>query len=75
MVHMATQSVRLPDPLAERLEALAKATRRSKSSFIIEAIELYLDEREDLEVALARLRDPRAEWVDHDEVRRELGLD
>jgi len=75
MVHMVTQSVRLPDPLAERLEALAKATRRSKSSFIIEALEIYLEEREDLETALARFRDPRAEWVDHEEVRRELDLD
>ena len=75
MVRMVTQSVRLPDPLAERLEALAKATRRSKSSFIIEALEMYLEEREDLEAALARLRDPRAQWVDHDEVRRELDLE
>ena len=75
MVHMITQSVRLPDPIAERLEALAKTTRRSKSSFIVEALELYLEEREDLEVALARFRDPGAEWVDHDEVRRELDLD
>ena len=75
MGHMITQSVRLPDPLAERLTALAKATRRSKSSFIIEALELYLEEREDLEAALARFRDPRAEWVEHEEVRRELDLD
>ena len=75
MVLMITQSVRLPDPLAERLETLAKVTRRSKSSFIIEALELYLEEREDLEVALDRFRDPQADWVDHDEVRRELDLD
>ena len=75
MVHMITQSVRLPDPLAKRLEALASATRRSKSSFIVEALEIYLEEREDLEAALDRFRDPRAKWVDHDEVRRELDLD
>jgi len=75
MVHMITQSVRLPDPLAERLAALAKATRRSKSSFIIEALEMYLEEREDLEAALARFRDPQAEWVAHEEVGVELDLD
>jgi len=75
MVHMITLSVRLPDPLAERLAALAKTTRRSKSSFIIEALEIYLEEREDLETALARFRDPRADWVDHEEVRRELDID
>jgi RHH-type rel operon transcriptional repressor/antitoxin RelB len=72
---MVTQSVRIPEDLAERLDSLAKATRRSKSSFFVEALETLLQEREDLETALARLRDPSTEWVDHDEVRRELDLD
>jgi predicted DNA-binding protein len=72
---MATQSVRLPEELAERLERLAELTRRSKTSFILEALERYLDEREDLELALDRFRDPDAEWVDHTEVKRELGVD
>ena len=72
---MVTQSVRLPDELAERLSSVAKAARRSKSSFVVEALERFLEEREDLEIALARFRDPGPEWVEHDEVRRELGLD
>ena len=72
---MATQSVRIPDELAARLDALAKATRRSKSSFILEALESWLEEREELEIALARFRDPATEWVDHEDVRRELDLD
>ena len=72
---MITQSVRIPDDLAHRLRSLAETTRRSKSSFIVDALERYLDDLEDLEVALARFRDPGAEWVDHDEVGRELGLD
>jgi RHH-type transcriptional regulator, rel operon repressor / antitoxin RelB len=67
---MHTQSLRLPDGLAERLDRLAKATHRSKTSFLLEALERYLDEREDLEVALARVRDPGAEYVDHAEVKR-----
>ena len=72
---MVTQSVRIPEELASRLSDLAKVTRRTKSSFIVEALERFLDEREDLEVALSRLRDPGAEWVDHDEAKREFGLD
>ena len=72
---MAVHTVRLPVALAARLERLAQETRRSKSSFIIEALELYFAEREDLETALARLRDPRAETMDHDDVRRALDLD
>jgi len=70
-----TQSVRIPDQLAARLAEIAKATKRTKSSFIIEALERFLEEREDLEISLARLRDPGAEWVDHEDVRDELGVD
>ena len=72
---MVSQSVRIPEELAERLSKLAEATSRSKSSFIIEALEMYLTQQEDLEMALARFRDPEAEWLDHEEVRRELDLD
>ena len=72
---MVTQSVRLSVELAARLTELATTTRRSKSSHIVEALERYLEAQEDLEVALARFRDPEAEWLEHDEVRRELSLD
>ena len=72
---MVTQSVRIPEELAHRLRSLAESSRRSKSSFIVEALEHYLDDLEDLEMALTRFRDPGAEWIDHDEVGRELGLD
>jgi RHH-type rel operon transcriptional repressor/antitoxin RelB len=72
---MTVQTVRLPDEIARRLERLAEATKRSKSSFIVEALQNYLDERDDLETALARVREPQAEYLDHDEVKRALGLD
>jgi len=72
---VVTQSVRIPDDLASRLNEVATATKRTKSSFIIEALERFLAEREDLEIALSRLRDPGAEWVDHEDVRNELRLD
>jgi predicted DNA-binding protein len=72
---MPTQSVRLPEELAERLQARAKAARRSKSSLLVEALERHLDDLDDLEIALTRFRDPEAEWVSHEEVGRELGLD
>ena len=72
---MTSQTVRLPEELAERLEQLANTTKRSKTSFIVEALERHLDECEDLELALSRFRDPDAEWIEHDDVRKELGLD
>jgi len=72
---MAVQSIPLPEEIAERLGELAREKRRSKSSFIVEALELYLAERDDLEVALARLRDPGAACVDHEQVKHELGTE
>ena len=72
---MVSQTVRLPEKLAERLEQLASTTKRSKTSYIVEALERHLDECEDLELALSRFRDPDAEWIEHEDVRKELGLD
>ena len=72
---MVSQTVRLPDELAQRLEQLANTTKRSKTSYIVEALERHLDEVEDLELALSRFRDPDAQWIEHADVRRELGLD
>ena len=72
---MVSQTVRLPEDLARRLEELANSTKRSKTSYILEALERHLDECEDLELALSRFRDPDAEWIEHDDVRKELGLD
>lgn len=72
---MVTQSVRLPDDLAQRLAQLSAVTKRPKSSFLVEALERYLDEIEDLEIALSRVRDPGSEWVDHAEVKRDFGID
>ena len=72
---MVSQTVRLPDDLAKRLEQLASTTKRSKTSYIVEALERHIDECEDLEFALSRFRDPDAEWIEHEDVRKELELD
>jgi predicted DNA-binding protein len=72
---MTTQSFRLPNELAQRLEAMAQASKRSQSSFVVEALELYLGESEDLEIARSRILDPGTEWVNHRDVGRELDLD
>ncbi len=41
-IDLVTQSVRMPDDLASRLDEVAKSTKRTKSSFIIEALEAKL---------------------------------
>ena len=54
-------AVRLPDILEERLSLLAKKTHRSKSYYVKQAIQDFLDEQEDHLIALSRLekKNPR----------------
>ncbi|MEK6814942.1 MAG: hypothetical protein AABY65_09420 [Nitrospirota bacterium] len=64
--------VRVPKNLATRLERAGKDLHQSQSHIVAEALRFYLAERADLDVALERLRDPNAEWVTHDQVKRDL---
>ena len=57
---MYATSLRLPDDLGERLNALAQRTGRSKTFYIVEAIREHLDELEDVYLAEQRLTDIRA---------------
>lgn len=50
-------AVRLPEEIEQRLDALAKATGRSKSYYVREAILEHLDDLEDLYLAEQRLLD------------------
>ncbi len=50
-------AVRLPEEIEQRLDALAKATGRSKSYYVREAILEHLDDLEDLYLAEQRLMD------------------
>ncbi|MGM0695077.1 MAG: type II toxin-antitoxin system RelB family antitoxin [Pseudomonadota bacterium] len=70
-------ALRLPSEIEERLEALAKATGRTKSFYAREAILEHLDDLEDIylaEKALEQVR--RGEMTTHslDDVERDLGL-
>ena len=50
-------SVRLPKQLAERLDGVAKETERSRSYIIQKALESYIEDYADLQIALDRLHD------------------
>ena len=67
-------SVRLPDQLAAELEEVATATERPKSFVIQKALEAYLAEYADLQVALDRLHDAADPVLSLEEMRAELGL-
>ena len=66
-------SVRLPESTVKALEELASATDRSKTFVIRKALEAYLAEYADYQVALDRLRDKDDPVISAAELRRRLG--
>ena len=69
---MAQISTRLPDELVQELEQAAKSMNRSRAEVVRQAIEHYLDDFEDLELAVQRLRDPADAVLDWEQVKRDL---
>ena len=67
-------SVRLPDDLAKELNSIAKQTERPKSYLVQKALEMYLHEQADLQVALDRMRDVNDPVISMADMREELGL-
>lgn len=54
---MAVLTLRLDEQTDRKLQKLAKESERPKSYFIKKALELYLQEYEDYQIALARRAD------------------
>ena len=69
---MTQITARVPDELAEALDAASTQLNRSRAEVIRQALERYLEDFGDLSVALDRLRDPSDPVLDWDEVRRDL---
>jgi RHH-type rel operon transcriptional repressor/antitoxin RelB len=67
-------SIRIPDMLAKQLDGVAKETERPRSYIIQKALESYLEDYADLQIALDRLRDKTDPIVSSTEMRKSLGL-
>ena len=71
-------ALRLPEEMEARLNNLAKATGRSKSYYVREALVEYLDDLEDIYLAERRLEDIRAgrtKAIPLEEVMKSYGLE
>lgn len=71
---MTTLSVRVTDTLASKLAKAAKQSERSRSFIIQKALETYLDDYADLQIALNRLQDSADTIISSKEIRNSLGL-
>jgi len=67
-------SVRLPEELAEQLDTIAKETQRPRSFIIQKALESYIEDYADLQIALDRLHDKTDTVISSKELRKSLGL-
>jgi RHH-type rel operon transcriptional repressor/antitoxin RelB len=68
-------SVRLPEDVETRLEALAQKTGRTKTFYIREAVLGHLEDLEDYYLALERMQNPEGKPVSLEDVIARLGLD
>lgn len=65
-------SLRLPEELITQLDEIANTIDRSKSYLIKKAIERYLEEYADYQIALDRLNDKDDEIISSKEMRKRL---
>jgi RHH-type rel operon transcriptional repressor/antitoxin RelB len=67
-------SIRLPKALADQIDSIAKETERPRSYIIQKALESYIEDYADLQVALDRLHDKTDQVISGKELRKSLGL-
>jgi RHH-type rel operon transcriptional repressor/antitoxin RelB len=67
-------SIRLPEEMETRINRLAESTQRSKSFFVKEALENYLDDMEDYYDVLKRQNDPTRNLITLKELENALDV-
>ena len=69
---MSQITARLPDELVASLDNAAAQLRRTRAEVLRQAIEYYLEDFEDLNLALQALRGPADAVLDWETVKNEL---
>ncbi|MGD8816467.1 MAG: ribbon-helix-helix protein, CopG family [Acidobacteriota bacterium] len=69
---MGQITARLPQELLAHLDEAAGRLKTTRAQVVRQAIEYYLDDLEDLHLALERLQDPADAVLDWADVKREL---
>lgn len=67
-------TIRLSEEISDKLNDLSHEIRRNKSFIIKSALEQYLEEYADYQIALDRLKDKQDELITSEDLRKELGI-
>ena len=67
-------SIRIPDDLARQLDSVARETDRPRSYIVQKALESYIEDIADLQIALDRLMDGTDETITGKKLRKDVGL-
>ena len=67
-------TVRLSEEISDRLDDLSLEIRRKRSFIIKSALEQYLNEYADYQIALDRLKDKQDKIITSEDLRKELGI-
>ncbi len=65
-------TARMPPELISRLDQASQRANKNRAELVRLAVEYYLDELEDLNLAIERMRDPSDPVLDWEVVREEL---
>ncbi|MBW2187337.1 MAG: CopG family transcriptional regulator [Desulfobacteraceae bacterium 4572_35.2] len=68
-------TARLSDSTVVSLDHAAQTLHRTRADIVRQAIEMYLDDFDDISVSIDRLKDPADETLDWQEARRALLAD
>ena len=68
------KAFRLPNSIIKRLRMFAKKTHRTETFYVLEALNNYFDQYEDVLIATDRFEDPKTKFISGKELRNRLGI-
>lgn len=68
------KAFRLPSELVNRLASLAKATHRSETFYVTDALARYFKDYADAQIAKDRFNDPKSKIISGADLRKHLGV-
>jgi len=69
---MSQITARLPEGMVKEIDHAAQVLHRSRADIVRKAIEIYLEDFDDLNTTIDRLRDPADRSMDWEQAKREL---